>query len=273
MKALSLIDIQTECLSILKDVHDFCEANDIRYSLAYGTLIGAIRHKGFIPWDDDVDIVMLRSDYEKFCKSYHSDTYKAICKETDKTCMMAFCKVCDTKRTLDLNSPWTKQQVGIGIDVFPIDGAEDDFQLFAKRYGRISGIWGKLFVNRVIQNGINEENSYKMNLFIKVLNCTGLQFINRLIGRHRVSRMSRIAQSVPIETVNHCSMMSFCDDGVKSYFDKDVFSSNIKVPFEGCMLNAAKGYDDFLKAIFGDYLQLPPEDKRVPKHDFKIYWR
>ena len=70
MQELTLKELQQASLDILKDVHSFCEANQIQYSIAYGTLIGALRHKGFIPWDDDVDIVMPRPDFERFCKIY-----------------------------------------------------------------------------------------------------------------------------------------------------------------------------------------------------------
>ncbi len=73
MKELTLSDVKAVSLDILKDVHEFCIAHDIKYSLAYGTLIGAIRHKGFIPWDDDIDIVMPRPDFERFFKEYKSE--------------------------------------------------------------------------------------------------------------------------------------------------------------------------------------------------------
>ena len=68
MKEMSLREVQLGCFEILKDVHVFCVSNNIRYSLAYGTLLGAIRHKGFIPWDDDIDIIMPKPDYDRFCK-------------------------------------------------------------------------------------------------------------------------------------------------------------------------------------------------------------
>lgn len=85
MRQLTLKELQQLSLEILKDVADFCEKNGIRYSLGYGTLLGAVRHKGFIPWDDDVDLMMLREDYEKFRTIYKSDKYTFLTAGTPPT--------------------------------------------------------------------------------------------------------------------------------------------------------------------------------------------
>ena len=99
MKEMTLREVQLFGLEILKDVHHFCTLNGIRYSLAYGTLLGAIRHKGFIPWDDDIDIVMPRPDYEKFCKTFKSDAGYDIFSPVEGDCYLGYARVCDLKRT------------------------------------------------------------------------------------------------------------------------------------------------------------------------------
>lgn len=273
MKALSLKDIQEESLKILIDVHSFCESNDIKYSLAYGTLIGAVRHGGFIPWDDDIDIIMPRPEYERFCSTYHSDDYQLICKENDKTCMMGFAKVCDVSRTLATDSPWTRKKVGISIDVFPLDGAEDDFSQFASRYKKVQNIWTSLFVNRALQSGVRKENSAKLNLMIRFLDLTGLQSINRKLARHKVNEMDAAAKSLSFDKANHYTMMVFCDDGTRSYYDKKDFESLVTISFEGHDFYAFSGYDGILRAVFDDYMQLPPIEKRIPAHKSKFYWK
>ena len=86
-------------MKILKDVHAFCKANGIRYSMAYGTLLGAVRHKGFIPWDDDIDIVMPRADYDRFCREYKSDRYELFCSARQPDAYVAYARVADMRET------------------------------------------------------------------------------------------------------------------------------------------------------------------------------
>ena len=131
MKRLSQKDLQVISLEILKDVDAFCKANGIRYSMAYGTLLGAVRHKGFIPWDDDVDIVMMRSDYERFCREYKSDKYELFGNPRTSDAYVAYARVADMKDTESRTYiPWAgnRQDQGVRIDVFPLDYAPDDEQ-------------------------------------------------------------------------------------------------------------------------------------------------
>ena len=129
MKELSLKELQGCCLEILKDVDAFCRTNEINYSLAYGSLLGAVRHKGFIPWDDDLDIVMPRKDYERFCREYRSGNFRLICQDNTPDCFIPFARVTDFTRTESRTyAPWmgSMQNPGVWIDVFPLDYAPDD---------------------------------------------------------------------------------------------------------------------------------------------------
>lgn len=131
MKELTLKEIQNLCCDILDEVHRFCTDNGIRYSLAYGSLIGSLRHNGFIPWDDDIDIVMPRPDFNIFCSTFTSD--KGLeCFPPGGNNWLAFARVCDTARTIQRSFlPWSATaDTGVWIDIFPLDGMPSDRQEF-----------------------------------------------------------------------------------------------------------------------------------------------
>ena len=100
MKRLTHKELQDFSLEILTDIADFCEKEGLKYSLAYGTLLGAIRHKGFIPWDDDIDIIMPREDYNRFRETYKNRKFIFVDSNNTPDCFIAFGRVCDTERTI-----------------------------------------------------------------------------------------------------------------------------------------------------------------------------
>ena len=126
MKELSKNEIKTIQLDILQSIHQFCETNNIRYSLAYGTLLGAIRHKGYIPWDDDIDVMMPRPDYERFIQNYPNFCDRNIVQtyNNDNSYYLWCAKVYDN-RTEQITFP---TRSGVCVDVFPIDGLPDNLE-------------------------------------------------------------------------------------------------------------------------------------------------
>ena len=116
-------------MGILDDVHRFCEAHGLRYFLSSGTLIGAVRHKGYIPWDDDIDIYMPRKDYEEFLQTYTSDSghYRAINPQTEQHYYYTFAKVVDS-RTRMVEKETEGYEIGVYMDSFPVDFVTDDLQ-------------------------------------------------------------------------------------------------------------------------------------------------
>ena len=122
MKNISDLELKKIELNILKDVHDYCVGNNLKYYLWYGTLLGAVRHHGFIPWDDDVDIAMPRKDYDYFIKHYISEKYNVEACETVSTYQMPFAKVYDIN-TIKKEPIYYKKGVtrGVDIDIFPLD--------------------------------------------------------------------------------------------------------------------------------------------------------
>ena len=120
-KYINVEELKHIQLDMLSDIAEFCEQNNIKYFLAYGTLIGAIRHKGYIPWDDDIDICMPRPDYDKFLSLYNKkdSAYKAVAFELDENYKLPFAKVNDT-RTVMWETMYDQDVFGVYIDVFPL---------------------------------------------------------------------------------------------------------------------------------------------------------
>ena len=127
MKSLTIEEIHEETLRVLQVVHEFCVSRGIRYMLHGGTLIGAIRHQGFIPWDDDADVSMPRPDYERFIREFpDSESFKVFAPEKDN-CALLYGRICEMKRTyLKSKMAWCDDSPGIGVDIFPLDGVAAD---------------------------------------------------------------------------------------------------------------------------------------------------
>lgn len=270
MQELTLKELQQVSLEILKDVHAFCVANNITYSIAYGTLIGALRHKGFIPWDDDVDIVMPRPDYERFCKNYCSDNLRLIYYGNDKTALAAFARVVECYKTdYQTERPWTVQRSGVWIDIFPLDGVLDQEE-YSHRYSRMKRISWFVYKFRRQNHHITSSDSWWSKT---------KTIIAKLIGLHGLLPSALLKRTVAMmtkcdyETCTEYGQMSCLDDG-PIIFSKEDFQDTVLLDFEDTQFCAMNGYDKVLRQVYGDYMQMPPEDKRVPKQYWiKFYWK
>lgn len=250
-------DIQLE---ILKVVHYFCEEHDIKYYLTYGTLLGAIRHKGYIPWDDDIDICMVRDDYEKFMGIFNSEQnrYKFVSYETDKNFLYTFGKVIDTNTKLIEDSK-INYNLGINIDIFPIDGIDNDIFLLKKQ-----SLLRK-FINIKTIN-YSRKRSFIKNLILafgKISLCiipTRI-FIEKMIKNSKLHSYEKSQQVC-------CVVM-----GTESNkpFPKDYFNKRKLVEFENNYFYVPTEYDGYLRSMFGNYMKLPPKEQQVTHHVFEAY--
>ena len=211
MNKLNLQELQQVSLGILVDIHNFCVSHNLRYSIAYGTLLGAVRHKGFIPWDDDIDVVMPRPDSDNFCKLYSSKENRLLYAGNDWSLSLGFCRVADISKTrFEECSPWTKEDVGVWVDVFPIDGVEDDPNLYARRYHRLSKVNGLITKFRRSNHLITKQDSWIEIAKTLIARFTGLfGVIPHLLLRHMISIESRYAYENS-DFVGQCSCL---DDG------------------------------------------------------------
>ncbi len=271
MKQLSLRELQLFSLDILKDVHEFCVCNGIRYSLAYGTLLGAVRHHGFIPWDDDIDIIMPRPDYERFCLNYRSSKYRVSAPQTDRDCCIPFARVFDEKVTTIYSMvPWHKRTFGVWIDIFPLDGVTVDDSL-EKKYETICSLLPKLKRQRYAMRRLSNEEPFLLNcktLLRKIIRWNGC------LANQVVRQIDSTIKSDSFDDKEFFTQLVCPDDGLNDVHRTDLFSSIVEMPFEDAAFCAFSRFDEYLKRLFGNYMELPPENQRVPKQDYvKFYWK
>lgn len=268
MKRLTLKELQQFSLAILKDVADFCERNGIRYSLGYGTLLGAVRHKGFIPWDDDVDIMMPREDYERFREIYRSESYSFIDSRNTPECYIAFGRVCDTRRTLAVSCiPWVRKDVGVWIDIFPVDRVPDDMESFKR-------IYDSLYLLMKFNLGIRKVHTISSSRFslCKRLKIWIVKRTNpRLLKRDPadiVKDMNTLIRLVSPKESRHWSQLCCPDAGTCEFFTDEEINEYVKLKFEDREFFVWKGYENILRDSYGDYMTLPPESKRKPLQNY-----
>ena len=271
MRKMTTRDIQLVSLDILKDVHAFCVANDIKYTLFSGTLIGAIRHKGFIPWDDDLDIALPRPEYEKFIRSYQSKKgFKLFAREIQgNDVKIAYARVCDIERTFvdDSVFMWTNQKKGVWIDVFPLDGAKATYEDAVLQTEKIYSVWKKSceirrsFAPFKSKKTINEK--FRL-LYQKILN---IRYPRSIWDEH-----IRLSKELSFDDSQMYSNFSWLGFKMREYYKTSAFQNYVLVPFEDAEFYVMQGYDGALRAKYGDYMTPPPVDKQVASHNYKYYW-
>lgn len=245
--------LQLRLLDILMVVHQVCQQHNLRYYLVDGSILGAVRHGGFIPWDDDVDLCMPRKDYELLIKNadeWLPKRYEFICFERDPNYPLHFGKIQDSETTL-MEKSFRSYIGGIYVDIFPMDGAPS-----CKLVQRIYHFWYKKLrrliyfrVRNPYKHGTGP-SSWRPLLVQKIFKMETLQ---RWMKKHM---MRYDFETSPIVAVNH-------NDGLKSMVSRtEVLGDPTPILFEGKEVMGLKDNDAYLKKLFGNYMQLPPEDKR-----------
>ena len=264
MKTLKLEDVKNIELGIMDAIHSFAEEHKLEYCLAYGSLLGAVRHQGFIPWDDDMDIVMPRKSYEFFLKNFNNShpKYKVINHENTKGYPYAFAKVIDTTTILE-EYRFEKYDTGVYIDIFPIDDVENDVEKI-KKQGKVTS-----FYNKLLQLKMGRFSYYhgvkKLGLFAAKL---ALFCVSR---DQLIIKINKESQKFTGDTQYVADMVEYEAYGEREIMKKSWFSEYIKSKFEDREYYIPKEYDKVLSKLYGNYMKLPPKEKQVSHHSFDAW--
>lgn len=267
MRKIELEELKQIELDIIRKIDEVCRHNGIHYYMVGGTLLGAERHKGFIPWDDDIDIAMPRRDYAKFCEAMkHEDSnYEVQFYDTIKDYGYASPKVVD-KRTLliDYKLGMGREESSIFVDVFIYDGMGD-----TKKGAFIRYFFLKCFKKAVFLSKRNFKMETVLKSVIFFIPCV----VCKIVG---VTRLNEFYNSL-------CRRLDFYDSkyvacvagryGKHEVFKKEVFEETVPLQFEDLMLQAPKGYKIYLASIYGDYMKMPPEGQRISNHTSEEWWK
>lgn len=272
MRIVTEIEQKEMQINILKYVHDMCVKNGIEYSLCGGTLLGAVRHKGFIPWDDDIDIFLTRPEYEKLIALLENGKYLLISPKEDKY-YHVFSKLVDSRTRIEMTNKSEEPipNLGIFIDIFPIDGLPDkkeDQEKFTKKTRSLM-YQMRLTLSREYHNATAEWKKKVKKIFLYPVHI--LAKLIRSPEKRKKDLLNKMI-SFPFEKSTHGGFI-LSAYGIKEALLVDVFKGQKELEFEGDKFMAFERYEEYLVAIYGDYMKLPPEEKRVSHHDYVAYWK
>lgn len=278
MKTLSVEEIQQVSLAVLERVDSFCKKHGIRYWISDGTLIGAIRHKGFIPWDDDLDITMPRPDYERFVREFEDDDEYRLFAPQRRNCYLTYARVCEMKRTcLKQENIWTDGETGVGIDVIPLNGAPSTAVEFMTVFNETQHILDMLVYCRHALSPIDISSCRSGFACLKTAVRWSLRvFGSRLIRRKifsLIDKQERLRKSYDFDSSSMCHAMVIYEKR-PHFWPKKWFAEVADVDFCGRKFPAPREYDNYLREYYGDYMTPPPEAERETHASRQLaFWR
>ena len=257
MHQLSLDEIQSRELSMMKMFGDLCRRHGLTYWLGGGTLLGAVRHKGFIPWDDDIDLMMPRYDYDRLMKYADeidsTGQYKLASYELGNL-NYPFAKVYDTQTTIQKLYDEDETEKNLWIDIFPLDGMPDDEKEVEKIYFRT------MLARRVLRLKQARSGEGKTKLK-KALKPAAKLLLRPIPDAYLLKYIDENCRMYSIQESNYMGGIAN-GYGPWERMPKKPFLKPCTLEFEGMEVSAPGCWDYYLKRLFGDYMQLPPEDQR-----------
>ena len=272
MKKIDNEDVKKLSFAVLCDLKKVCDQHGLSYSLTGGTLIGAIRHKGFIPWDDDSDIMMPRPDYDRLMALGKQTPlpFRLLSAEiSGKDYGYPFAKACHSDTLLVEDSiEQSSVPLGVYVDIFPVDGMGNRYWTAKIRCMGFQFLHGL----KITSHWTSYHRSKLRKWYYEPFRY-GCYALSKLLSREYIDRtLDRFLRKKDYQTSTFAGRL-VGDYGSREIMPKAMFEKMITVSFENEAFDAIADYDTFLRSLYGDYTQLPPPEKRVSHHEFEAYWK
>lgn len=265
MKELSLQELKEIEFNLLKVFDAFCKENNIRYYLSHGTLLGAIRYKKFIPWDDDVDLLIPREDYDRMLTLFEdTDRYRLFAFEKDPQYRYPIAKLCDMTTRKVENNIDNGVVLGVDIDLFPLDAWDDDLEKAKKEAAYIQKNMYGLSLSKLKKPGAT---GFLKNTAVRLL-----MISYKMRGsQYFIEKIIKASKNPQKENSRYLGCKAWCVYGAKGIIPAEVFSKTADIEFEGEVFPSPADWDRYLTCLYGDYLPEPPKEKQKTHHTFKAY--
>lgn len=258
-----LSPIQVKLLEMLSWFDKYCYNNNLTYYAIGGTLLGAVRHKGFIPWDDDIDVALPRTDYNKLMSVFSSKNGKYILEtpyDNNADYLYSFSKLYDTTTTL-IEKTRKNCKRGIYIDVFPLDGIGNSPMESEANYRKIDK-YNMFLMTRTC--AIRKTRSFYKNASIIAARMIPNFFIN---DKDLSRKVDKIASEIAFDQSDYVGNLMGAYRA-REIFKKEFIGNAIRYEFEDILVNGIEFYDEYLTHIYGNWREIPPENKRYAAHDY-----
>ncbi len=263
MKEITLEEQKKILIELLEFIDTISKNNNIKYTLIGGSLIGAIRHKGIIPWDDDIDIGLLPNEYDKLisCLSKNENSrFKLLNLESEPTYYYPFAKLVDTRTTGYEVGCKPINNYGVYVDIFKYNNIPNNSEKNEKYYKKCTKIKNKLFISF-----INDSNNFIKKIYHKIFSTLDSPKIAKKYNSHCEQYNNDKCENVMINWTPYGAK--------KETHKKSSFENYITVPFENINAMIIEDYNNVLTTTFGDYMTPPPIEKQITHHSMKMYWK
>lgn len=280
MKKIELEEIKRLQLDMLIYLDQICKENNIKYNIACGTLLGAVKYKKFIPWDDDIDVVLFRDEYMKLIEVLKDKDgkYKMFSIYNIKDYYYPFAKLIDTRTILNENAKKIKDY-GVYIDIFPYDAYENDkdVETQAKSIKFIRNMMVRRYrIKECVREDFDYLAFYKRKVKFKKLKSfiyMSIDFLTLPLGyKFWVKLFDKKVSKIKIEDAIYVGDRAG-EFEQKEYFKKEELLKQSLYEFEGLKFPSFENYDMYLKTCYGDYKKEPSEEQKKSHHIFTAYWK